>query len=101
VRGGWGRGALSPSSHLQSAIDNVVVMMQRPQFFFLLASLMRMGTVKGSVQRRRRPRSVIRKDLGKFLPTSVQKSYFMLSDAERESSIVLSRNIGQVSLSPF
>jgi hypothetical protein len=26
---------------------------------------------------------VIREGLGKFLPTSVQKSYFMLSDAER------------------
>jgi hypothetical protein len=44
---------------------------------------MRMGTAKGSVQRRRPPRNVIRKGLGEFLPTSVQKSYFMLSDAER------------------
>src|ERR1700724_2706266 len=43
-----------------------------------------MGTAKGSVQRRRQPRNVTRKDLGEFLPTSVQKSYFMLSDAERD-----------------
>jgi hypothetical protein len=41
-----------------------------------------MGTAKGSVQPRR-PRNVTRKGLGEFLPTSVQKSYFMLSDAER------------------
>jgi hypothetical protein len=27
---------------------------------------------------------VIRKGLAEFLPTSVQKSYFMLSDAERD-----------------
>ena len=45
---------------------------------------MRMGTAKGSVQRRRPPRNVTRKALGEFLPTSVQKSFFMLSDAERE-----------------
>src|SRR5258707_8254419 len=44
---------------------------------------MRMGTAKGSVQLRR-PRKVTRKGLGEFLPTSVQKSYFMLSDAERK-----------------
>jgi plasmid replication initiation protein len=42
-----------------------------------------MATEKGSMQRRR-ARSVIRKGLGEFLPTSVQKSYFMLSDAERD-----------------
>jgi plasmid replication initiation protein len=40
-----------------------------------------MGTAKGSIQQR--PRSVKRKGLGQFLPTGVQKSYFMLSDAER------------------
>jgi hypothetical protein len=39
-----------------------------------------MGTAKVSIQRRR-TRS-IRKGLGD-LPTSVQKHYFMLSDAER------------------
>ena len=44
---------------------------------------MRTGTAKGSVQPRR-PRNVTRKGLGEFLPTSVQKSYFMLSDAERK-----------------
>ena len=43
---------------------------------------MRMETTKGSIQRRL-PNNVIRKGLGEFLPTSVQKSYFMLSDAER------------------
>ena len=40
------------------------------------------GTAKGSVQPQR-PRNVTRKGLGEFLPTSVQKSYFMLSQAER------------------
>jgi plasmid replication initiation protein len=44
---------------------------------------MKMGTAKGSIQRRR-PNRVIRKGLGEILPTSVQKSYFMLSDAERD-----------------
>jgi hypothetical protein len=44
---------------------------------------MRMGTDKGSILRRR-TRSNTRKGLGEFLPTSVQKSYFMLSDAERD-----------------
>ena len=44
---------------------------------------MKMGTEKGSIQQRL-PRSVKRKGLGEFLPTSVQKSYFMLSDAERD-----------------
>jgi hypothetical protein len=48
-----------------------------------LASLMRMGTATGLVQRRG-TRSSIHKGLGEFLPTSVQKSYFMLSDAERD-----------------
>jgi hypothetical protein len=41
-----------------------------------------MGTAKGSIQQQR-PESVIRKGLTEILPTSVQKSYFMLSDAER------------------
>jgi hypothetical protein len=40
-----------------------------------------MGTTKDAI--RRRPKSVIRKGLPESLPTSVQKSYFMLSDAER------------------
>jgi hypothetical protein len=40
-----------------------------------------MGTVKDPIQRRRR--ETVKDDLGKVLPTSVQKSYFMLSDAER------------------
>jgi hypothetical protein len=38
---------------------------------------------KGSIQQRL-SRSAKRKGLEKFLPTSVQKSYFMLSDAERD-----------------
>src|SRR5208282_896254 len=42
-----------------------------------------MGTAKGSVQRRL-PGSVIRRGLAEVLPTSVQKSHFMLSDAERD-----------------
>ena len=42
-----------------------------------------MGTAKGSIQQRR-PRSVARKGLGEFLPTSVQKSYFLLSKATRD-----------------
>jgi plasmid replication initiation protein len=41
-----------------------------------------MGTAKGSIHRRR-PESVIRKGLAESLPTSVQKSYFMLTDVER------------------
>jgi hypothetical protein len=41
-----------------------------------------MGKAKGSIQQRPPP-SVKRKGLGESLPTSVQKSYFMLSDAER------------------
>ena len=41
-----------------------------------------MGKEKGSNQRL--PKSVIRKGLAEALPTSVQKSYFMLSDAERD-----------------
>ena len=43
-----------------------------------------MVTTNGSIARRRRPPGVMRTALGEFLPTSVQKSYFMLSDAERE-----------------
>src|SRR5271165_632934 len=42
-----------------------------------------MATTKGSIQRRR-PRTVIRKGLPESIPTAVQKSYFMLSDAERD-----------------
>ena len=42
-----------------------------------------MGTEKGSIEQRL-PRHVIRKGFGEFLPISVQKSYFMLSDAERD-----------------
>jgi hypothetical protein len=38
---------------------------------------------KGSIQRQR-PHSVIRKGLPESLPTSVQKSYFMLTDAEHD-----------------
>jgi hypothetical protein len=41
-----------------------------------------MVTAKKSEQRRSR-KVVTDKDLGQLLPTSVQKSYFMLSDAER------------------
>jgi hypothetical protein len=37
---------------------------------------------KRSIQRRR-PKNVIRKGLAEVLPTSVQKSYFMLSDPVR------------------
>jgi hypothetical protein len=44
---------------------------------------MKIGTAKGSI-RQRPPRSVSRKNLEKFLPISVQKSYFMLSNAERD-----------------
>jgi Initiator Replication protein len=75
-------GALSQSSHLQSVIENVVAKMYRPQFFFL-ASLMKIGTAKDSIGQRP-PRSLSRKNLEKFLPISVQKSYFMLSNAERD-----------------
>jgi len=42
-----------------------------------------MGTGKDSIQRRRQKR-VVRKGLTEVLPTSVQKSYFMLTDAERD-----------------
>ena len=40
-----------------------------------------MGKVNDSIQRR--PRETVKDDLREVLPTSVQKSYFMLSDAER------------------
>jgi hypothetical protein len=40
------------------------------------------GKAKASIQRPR-PDTVIRKGLAEVLPTSVQKSYFMLTDAER------------------
>ena len=42
-----------------------------------------MGTAKRSIKRRR-PDSVIRKGLTEVLPTSIQKSYFLLKDAERD-----------------
>jgi hypothetical protein len=46
---------------------------------------MTMGTAKGPVQQsNHRPRNVTPRGLGEFLPTSVQKSFFMLSDAERK-----------------
>jgi hypothetical protein len=41
-----------------------------------------MATAKASIQPRQ-PRSVTRKGLGEFLPTSVQKSYFKLGERER------------------
>jgi hypothetical protein len=41
-----------------------------------------MGTAKGPIKRRRR-KTVIDDYRGEALPTSVQKSYFMLSDVER------------------
>ena len=44
---------------------------------------MTMGTAKGPIQPRRL-RNVTRKGLGEFQPTSVQKSYFMLSEAEHK-----------------
>jgi hypothetical protein len=40
------------------------------------------GKAKASIQRPRAD-TVIRKGLAEVLPTSVQKSYFMLTDAER------------------
>jgi hypothetical protein len=42
-----------------------------------------MGTTKGSIQRRRVDR-VIHKGLEESLPIGAQKSYFMLSDVERD-----------------
>ena len=42
-----------------------------------------MGGAKGLTQQRR-PKGVIRKWLIESIPTSVQKSYFMLTDAERD-----------------
>jgi len=44
---------------------------------------------------------VTRKGLGEFLPTSVQKSYFMLSDAERAVLNSALEKYRQVSLNPF
>jgi hypothetical protein len=44
---------------------------------------LRIGKAKASIQRPR-PDTVIRKGLAQVLPTSVQKSYFMLTDAERD-----------------
>jgi hypothetical protein len=46
---------------------------------------MKAGTEKGPIQQRR-PHRVTGKGLGEFLPTSVQKSYFMLSNAEKYRS---------------
>jgi hypothetical protein len=43
---------------------------------------LRTKTAKHLIQRRL-PRSLIHKGFGEVLPTGVQKSYFMLSDAER------------------
>ena len=58
-----------------------------------------MGITKSSTQRR--PRKAVRdKGLEQFLPTSVQKSYFMLMQSAM-SSITLLRNICQVGLNPF
>jgi hypothetical protein len=42
----------------------------------------KMGKIKTPIQKRR-PKDVIRKGLPESLPTSVQKSYFMLTDPER------------------
>jgi hypothetical protein len=61
---------------------------------------LKMGKQKGSSQRTRPP-SVTRKDLGETLPTSVQKSYFMLSDPVRTVLNTALENIGPVSLSRF
>jgi hypothetical protein len=44
---------------------------------------LRTRTAKNSIQGRQRSRTVTRDGLGGDLPTSVQKSYFMLSGAER------------------
>src|ERR1700688_1803350 len=41
-----------------------------------------MGTAKDAI--RQRPKSAIRKGLPESLPTSVQKSYFMLGERERD-----------------
>ena len=54
-----------------------------------------MGKEKSSTERRP-PRKV---GLPASLPTGVQKSYFMLSDAERQHLVF--RNIEPASLSPF
>ena len=43
---------------------------------------LKMGKTKTPIQKKR-PKDVIRKGLPESLPTSVQKSYFMLSDSER------------------
>jgi hypothetical protein len=43
---------------------------------------LKMGKTKTAIQKPR-PKDVIRKGLPESLPTSVQKSYFMLTDAER------------------
>jgi plasmid replication initiation protein len=44
---------------------------------------LKMGKTKTPIQKKKRPKGVIRKGLPESLPTSVQKSYFMLTDAER------------------
>jgi hypothetical protein len=70
------------------------------QIFALKSKKLKMGTAQSSV--RRRPwNDVTDKGVERFLPTSVQKSYFMLSNAERLSSTVLSENIGRGSPNPF
>jgi hypothetical protein len=58
----------------------------------------KMGAAK--IQQRR-PKSLIRKGLPESLPTSVQKSYFLLGAKERDVSIALSKNIATDDLSPF
>ena len=58
-----------------------------------------MGTAKGPIKRRRR-KGVI-DNLGEVLPTSVQKSYFMLSDAERAILNAALKKYGRGSPNPL
>jgi hypothetical protein len=53
-----------------------------PVFQFDTVRYLRMATAKKSIQRRLQ-KVGLDEGLGQFLPTGVQKSYFMLSDAER------------------
>ena len=53
-----------------------------------------MATAKSSMQRRL-PDSVIDKGLEESLPIGVQKSYFMLTETERNMLIPLWKNIGR------
>ena len=46
------------------------------------ATELKIGKTKTAIQKPR-PKGIIRKGLPESLPTSVQKSYFMLTDAER------------------